>query len=93
MDPSIQEWADAMAQSGGQGGCEAMVIARDDKPFDLKIQGLTKVDDPRSHNGSERGAYDQKWSPSDLLHALHEFSYMKERSYWPSQKIMLADAM
>ena len=59
-DPTIEEWSKAMAQSGGEGGCEATVIATDDKPFDLKIYGLTKVEDPQSHNGAERGDYDPK---------------------------------
>ena len=46
-------------------------------PPSLKIQGTTKVDDPRNNVGAVRTEYEQKWDSSDILATLHSFKYMK----------------
>jgi hypothetical protein len=77
MDPTTHDWSQAMAKKGGEGGCESTEITYDDKPFDLRINGLTKIEDPQSHNGAKKDEYESKWNSSDLLHTLHAFKYMK----------------
>ncbi len=77
-DPSTEEWQTAMEAEGGDGGCLAEVLSTwTENPPSLKIQGITKVDDPRNNEGAIRTNYEQKWHSSDILSTLHAFKYMK----------------
>ena len=63
-----------------------------ENPPSLKIQGITKVDDPRNNDGAPRTEYEQQWYPSDIISTLHSFKYLK-RSYRPRKERNMADDM
>jgi len=77
-DPSTEEWQTSMEAEGGDGGCLAEILSTwTENPPTLKIQGATKVDDPRNNEGAVKTQYEQKWHASDILANLHIFKYMK----------------